>query len=115
MSSDDGHEDVKIKQEEDGESSDDIRDSIEQVPFFTDMDIEEWSASTTHDASDELNHLDDLDDDEEMEDVPQEDIRNFMHNLEQVAHHNASEEDLSYMVNFAPDLLLTRHHLSHLV
>jgi hypothetical protein len=84
-------------------------------PFFTDDDIEEWSASTTAEGEDNdgiLGDLEDLDEDEEMEDVSQEVVQAFMHNMEEVAHHEASEDDVEYMVNFAPELLLRRYQLA---
>jgi len=92
-------------------------DTSEQ-PFFTEDDIEEWSASTQEEQGNEEDMMDDLealDADDEMEDVSQEESRAFMRNLKEVAHHIANDEDVTYMTNFAPDLLLSRHHLGHLV
>lgn len=106
------------KEEEDHDESfaHDI-DTSEQ-PFFTEDDIEEWSASTQEEQGNEEDMMDDLealDADDEMEDVSQEESRAFMRNLKEVAHHIATDEDVTYMTNFAPDLLLSRHHLGHLV
>jgi hypothetical protein len=90
-----------------------------EAPFFTEDDIEEWSASTEEqhgiDEGDDLEDLEDLDGDDEMEDVEQEDIDAIMRNMEAIADHVANEDDVTYMANFAPDLLLSRHHLDHLV
>jgi hypothetical protein len=92
-----------------GDSSMDDDDAGEPS-FFTDDDLEDWSASTTtgHDDDDHdevLGDLDDLDEDEEMEDVSQEDILDVMNNLQEIANHQANEEDIEYMVNFAPHFL----------
>ncbi|KAF1850386.1 uncharacterized protein K460DRAFT_252641, partial [Cucurbitaria berberidis CBS 394.84] len=97
-----------------GESSNE-RDTSEQ-PFFTDDDIEEWQASTLEFEQEDVDNLQDmdLDVDEEMEDVPQGDVQMFMNNLEETAHHVANTADVTYLANFAPDLLLSRHHLGHL-
>ncbi|EAT79472.2 hypothetical protein SNOG_13145 [Parastagonospora nodorum SN15] len=89
-----------------------------QQPFFTEDDIEEWSAFAQEEqenGEDVLDDLEGLDGDDEMEDVSQEESRAFMRNLKEVAHHIANDEDVTYMTNFAPDLLLSRHHLGHLV
>ncbi|KAH7397237.1 hypothetical protein BKA66DRAFT_408947 [Pyrenochaeta sp. MPI-SDFR-AT-0127] len=98
-----------------GESYDDF-DTSEQ-PFFTEDEIEEWQASTHESSQEDLSGAEGptLGEDDEMEDVPQQDIQAFMNNLEETAHHHANEADMNYMTNFAPDLLLSRHHLGHLV
>jgi hypothetical protein len=85
--------------------------------FFSEDDIEEWSACTQDDADDDelMDEMDDLDEDEEMEDVPQDVMQAYIDNMADVAHHVANEGDVTYMTNFAPDLLLSRHHLGHLV
>jgi hypothetical protein len=90
----------------------------DNAAFFTEDDIEEWSAFTQEEQDSEeelLGDIEDLDEDEDMEDVEREDIQAFMNNLEDVAHHVANESDVTYMTNFAPDLLLSRHHLAQLV
>jgi hypothetical protein len=90
------------------------------------IDIEEWEAATEVPEEDDLQDLDegmedDVDEemeddvDEEMEDVPQEDIDDIMYNTEECADHAANDADVSYMTMFAPDLLLTRYNLGHLV
>lgn len=108
LASDDEHD-------KDGESYDEF-DSSEQ-PFFTEDDIEEWQAATHESQQEDSGSLviHNLGEDEEMEDVPQEDIQAFMNNLEATAHHRANDADITYMTNFAPDLLLSRHHMGHLV
>jgi hypothetical protein len=84
--------------------------------FFSEEDIEEWSACTQEDQDDELmDDMEDLDVDEEMEEVPQDVMQAYIDNMQDVAHHVANEGDVTYMTNFAPDLLLSRHHLDHLV
>lgn len=92
-------------------------------PFFSQDDIEEWQSSTQDfdyiDPTDsvEMEELGDADDgsQEDMEDVPQEDIDAIMDNMEQAAQHKANEGDVSYMTNYAPDLLLARHQLEYLI
>lgn len=91
--------------------------SAGEQPFFTEDDIEEWQASTQeHDYSNtqEETHPEDIDD-IEMEDVPQVDVEAIMDNLERTAQHIANEQDITYMTNYAPDLLLSRHQLGHLI
>jgi hypothetical protein len=89
------------------------------APFFTEDDIEEWSASTEEeqgsDEEDTLEDMGDLDGDDEMEDVEQDEVDAIMHNMEAISHHVANDDDVTYMINFAPDLLLSRHHRHHLV
>ncbi|KAI4639547.1 uncharacterized protein J4E78_010874 [Alternaria triticimaculans] len=90
--------------------------------FFSGADIEEWEASTQAAEQDEPKHPydieidedDDDDEDEEMEDISQDDMEAIFGNLEETAHHVANDADISYMTNFAPELLLTRHNLGHL-
>ncbi|KAH8711939.1 hypothetical protein GQ44DRAFT_730997 [Phaeosphaeriaceae sp. PMI808] len=91
--------------------------NADEQPFFTEEDIEEWSASTQEQDQEEevLGMMDDLDVDCEMDDMPQEEVQAIMNNIQEVAHHVANTEDVDYMTNFAPDLLLSRHHLGHLV
>ncbi|KAH7070111.1 hypothetical protein FB567DRAFT_220429 [Paraphoma chrysanthemicola] len=99
----------------DDDSTQDQADAAEQ-PFFTEDDIEEWSAATDRQKEEEeLGIRDDTGEDEEMDDVQQEDILAIMRNMEENAHHVANKHDISYMANFAPELLLSRHHLGHLV
>jgi hypothetical protein len=92
---------------------------VVERPFFTDDDIEEWSASTHEDSPGQeavmLGETDEIEEDEEMEDMGQDDRRVVMQNIEDAAHHVANSDDVTYMTNFAPDLLLSRHHLGHLV
>jgi len=89
----------------------------DEQPFFTEDDIEEWSASTQEaeegQEDQELGAVDDTGD-EEMEGVQQDDIEAIMQNLQEAAHHVANGDDVTYMTNFAPDLLLSRHQLGHL-
>jgi hypothetical protein len=99
-----------------GESTDES--STDEDSFFDGIDIEEWEAATEVPELDGLQDLDENledDEDEEMEDVPQEDIDAIMTNMEETAHHDANGADVSYMTMFAPDLLLTRYDLGHLV
>jgi hypothetical protein len=85
--------------------------------FFTEDDIEMWSSFTQDQLQEEQTPEEtyDTDDDEEMEDVDQNEIQAILQNMEDIAHHDANDADVSYMTNFAPDLLLTRHHLDHLI
>ena len=105
----------EVEKDERSESSDE-RDTSE-APFFTDDDIEDWQASAQEFEHDDLTDIqdEDLDVDEEMEDVPEGDIQALFNNLEETTHHFANEDDVTYMTNFAPDLLLSRHQLGHLV
>jgi hypothetical protein len=101
----------------DGNSNESLKEDV-FTGFFSEEDIEEWSASAQEELEYEEESTEDtyyLDDDEEMEDVPQEEVQAFMNNMEDIAHHVANETDVTYMTNFAPDLLLSRHHLGHLV
>jgi hypothetical protein len=87
-------------------------------PFFGLDDIEEWSNEVELGPGGEDENLDDLeelDEDEEMEDVPQEDFDALAHNQRELAYGMAIDEDITYFTNFAPDLLLSRHKLGHLV
>jgi hypothetical protein len=90
--------------------------NVEERPFFTEDDIEEWSVSTQADEQDSssFGEMDDLDGDDEMEGIEQDEVHGIMHNLEEAAYDAANEDDVTYMTNFAPDLLLSRHHLGHL-
>ena len=88
--------------------------------LFSGADIEEWEASTQAAEQDEPKHQYDIEideddeEDEEMEDISQDDMEAIFGNLEETAHHVANDADISYMTNFAPELLLTRHNLGHL-
>ncbi|KAH6865435.1 hypothetical protein BKA58DRAFT_220957 [Alternaria rosae] len=88
--------------------------------FFSGADIEEWEASTQAADQEKPQHQYDIelgedeDEDEEMEDISQDDMEAIFGNLEETAHHVANDADMSYMTNFAPELLLTRHNLGHL-
>jgi hypothetical protein len=88
-------------------------------PFFNDDDIEAWSVQEEQGMDNEeiLGDMEDLDEDEdeEMDDVDHEGFQAIVHNLEEVGHHMANDEDVTYMTNFAPDLLLSRHHLGNLM
>jgi hypothetical protein len=85
-------------------------------PFFSLDDIEEWSGEEEQGMGDEvLDDMDDLDEDAEMEDVTQGDFEAFVHNQRELANEIANDEDITYMTNFAPDLLLSGHNLGHLV
>jgi hypothetical protein len=91
-------------------------------PFFNDDDIEEWSACTQEtQGSSDAQMLDDAEDFanddevEDMEDDPNAEFQAIIDNMQEVAHHMANEEDITYMTNFAPELLLPRHSLGHLV
>ncbi|CAN9088926.1 unnamed protein product [Alternaria alternata] len=88
--------------------------------FFAGIDIEEWEASTQ--AADEESQAqpdmeldEDEDDDDEMEEVSHDEMDAIMGNMEDMAQHMANDIDMSYMTNFAPDLLLRQHNLSHLI
>ncbi|KAF1911924.1 hypothetical protein BDU57DRAFT_564480 [Ampelomyces quisqualis] len=108
-------------EDNDGPTRCDIHDGEE--PFFNDNDIEEWSACTQEEQEssddemlDDIEDLDNNDDeDEDMEDVPNAEFQAIIDNMQEVAHHMANDEDVTYMTNFAPELLLPRHNLGHLV
>ena len=77
--------------------------------FFTKDDIEEWQASTQeHDYSNtqEETHPKDIND-IEMEDVPQVNVEAMIDNLKTTAQHIANEQDITYITNYAPNLLLS--------
>jgi hypothetical protein len=38
-----------------------------------------------------------------------------VHNQQEIAHRMANESDIIYGINFAPDWLLYRHNMGHLV
>jgi hypothetical protein len=108
-----GSDDAKNDESKDG--------SANEESSFSGIDIEEWEASTEITEEEDLleyedMEIDDGDDEEEegLDDIPQEDIDAIMSNMEETAHHIANEEDITYMCNFAPELLLTQHHLGHL-
>ncbi|KAL1801184.1 hypothetical protein ACET3X_001526 [Alternaria dauci] len=97
------------------------KDDMNESSFFASIDIEEWEASTQaaeevyQDQPDmELDEDEDEDEDDEMEEVSQDEMDAIMGNMEDAAQHIANATDISYMTNFAPDLLLRRHNLSHL-
>jgi hypothetical protein len=91
-------------------------DSIVQ-PFFTEDDIEEWQTSTQVSKRPNLEDLEEMeiDEDEEVDEIPQDDMEAIFGNMEEIAHHVANEADITYLTNFAPDLLLAQHNLGHLV
>ncbi|KAF2023307.1 hypothetical protein EK21DRAFT_81239 [Setomelanomma holmii] len=88
-----------------------------EQPFFGEDDTQLWTTQTEdHDRQEsQAGEMDDLAEDEEMEEVNQEEISALIQNMEDAAHHIANRDDVTYMTNFAPDLLLSRHHLTHLV
>ncbi|KAL6154212.1 hypothetical protein ACJBU6_07491 [Exserohilum turcicum] len=108
-----GCEDAKNEESKDESANDDS--------FFSGINIEEWDASTQvteqHDllGSEEMEVDDDVSDDEELEDVSQEDFDAIMGNMEDMANYEANQCDMTYMTNFAPELLLSRYHLGHLL
>ncbi|KAJ4376363.1 hypothetical protein N0V83_001646 [Neocucurbitaria cava] len=131
--SDSAEKDSGSESDSDSDSSDGCDNDAPAQPFFMDDDIEQWQASATQEASQEevsgdadadedeedsgSDGGDDDDDDngdEEMEDVAPEEFEAFVDNLEEMAHHVANEEDVTYMTNFAPEMLLARWHLGHL-
>jgi hypothetical protein len=97
-----------------------LKEDTNGSSFFTGIDIEEWEASTQ--AADEESQAqpdmeldEDEDDDDEMEEVSHDEMDAIMGNMEDMAQHMANDIDMSYMTNFAPDLLLRQHNLSHLM
>ncbi|KAF1941711.1 hypothetical protein EJ02DRAFT_193705 [Clathrospora elynae] len=101
-----------------GESND--KSDASEQPFFTEDDIEEWQNSTQESEEADSGGYEDLEDidvdeDVEIEDVPQDFIDALMSGMEKTAHHVAAEADMTYITNFAPDLLLHINHLGHLV
>lgn len=95
--------------------------------FFSEADIEEWEASTQEldDASepedmdlDNGSNGEDEDEDkneDELDDVMQDDFDVIMGNMEDMAHHLVNEADMTYMTNFAPELLLARPQLERVM
>ncbi|CAI9632559.1 unnamed protein product [Alternaria burnsii] len=94
------------------------KEDANESSFFAGIDIEEWEASTQA-ADEELQAQPDMeldeDDDDEMEEVSQDEMDAIIGNMEDMAQHMANAIDMSYMTNFAPDLLLRQHNLSHLM
>ncbi|CAE7212623.1 hypothetical protein CFE70_009580 [Pyrenophora teres f. teres 0-1] len=93
----------------------------EEETFFSMSDVEEWESSAQEQEQDGLDNNEDMDlddnsddNDEEMEEIPEEEMDAIMGNMEDTAHRLANDADMSYMTNFAPELLLTRHNLGHL-
>jgi hypothetical protein len=87
-------------------------------PFFDEDDIEEWQASTQESNESDFEDLEDIqemevDEDEEVDEISQDDMEAIFDNMEEIAHQVANEADVSYLTNFAPDLLLARHNLVH--
>lgn len=108
-----GSDDTEASDHDDSYKRDMHADTGEQ-PFFTEDDIDEWSASTQEDFK--MGDEDvDMDLEDELEDVPQDDVDAFMRNMDEVAHHKANALDIEYLTNFAPELLLNRAQLSHLI
>lgn len=117
-----------FERESDGAQSDGAKEhSMISDPFFSDADVEEWEAMTQDfdqqqpgpSDSEDMDTGYDFDsaideDDEELEDVTQEDFEAMLDNMEDVAH-LANEADITYMTNFAPELLLSRHQLNHVM
>ncbi|CAN9090386.1 unnamed protein product [Alternaria alternata] len=93
------------------------KEDTNESSFFAGIDIEEWEASTQ--AAEESQAQPDMeldeDEDDEMEEVSQDEMDAIMGNMEDMAQHMANDIDMSYMTNFAPDLLLRQHNLSHLM
>ena len=89
----------------------------EEELFFSMEDVEEWEASTREHGPGECNDSQDMDlddddnEDEEMVEIPGEEIDAIMANMEEAAHYSVNDADMSFMVNFAPALLLHRHKL----
>jgi len=94
------------------------KEDTNESSFFAGIDIEEWEASTQA-AEEESQAQPDMeldeDDDDEIEEVSQDEMDAIMGNMEDMAQHMANDIDMSYMTNFAPDLLLRQHNLSHLM
>ncbi|KAH7381446.1 hypothetical protein DE146DRAFT_624441 [Phaeosphaeria sp. MPI-PUGE-AT-0046c] len=108
-----GSDDTEASDYDDSCKADVHADASEQ-PFFAEDDIEEWSNNTQDDVN--MGEEDfEMDLDDELEDVPQDDVNAFMRNMDEVAHHKANELDIEYLTNFAPNLLLSRAQLSHII
>jgi len=103
----------------DGHDSDETSEGEEEA-FFSMEDVEEWEASTQEQGPDKFDDCQDIDlndnnedddEDEEMAEISEEEIDAIMGNMEETAHYTANDADMSYMINFAPALLLRRHKL----
>ncbi|KAL5113347.1 hypothetical protein ACEQ8H_008775 [Pleosporales sp. CAS-2024a] len=75
----------------------------------------ELGSDKNNDDDDEDFFEDMMEDDDELEDVSEQELRDYACNLEHVAHDMANHEDMTYVTNFAPHLLLRRSHLRHLI
>ncbi|USP79490.1 hypothetical protein yc1106_06764 [Curvularia clavata] len=116
------------RQSDDARSDDPKEEPMPGDSFFSGADIEEWEAMTQdfdqhqsdpsgpEDMDMGCNFDDAMDEEDvELEDVTQEDFEAILGNMDDVAHHMANEADITYMTNFAPELLLSRHQLDHLM
>ncbi|OAL54772.1 hypothetical protein IQ07DRAFT_276627 [Pyrenochaeta sp. DS3sAY3a] len=86
------------------------------VPFFDEEDIQEWEEGAEEDEDVEMGMEEEEDEEEEdleefrdedleMEEVPQAEADAIMANMYEVEQMLANERDISYMVNFMPELL----------
>ena len=114
---------------DDAQANESKDESMTGDSFFFGADIEEWEATTQDfgqqqqlDSSD----LEDMDmgynfddamdeEDAEIDNMEQEDFEAMLGNMEDVAHHIGNEADITYMANFAPELLIARHQLGHVI
>ncbi|RMZ68382.1 hypothetical protein GMOD_00010014 [Pyrenophora seminiperda CCB06] len=105
---------------EDAPVDDDLLDETsqgEEGSFFSVAEMEEFEGQDELDDGEgmDLDDHDNEEDDEEMEELEAEEMDAIFGNMEEIADHSANEADLSYMTNFAPELLLQHHHLGHLL
>lgn len=105
---------------EDTKNDDSTGDSAGGDSFFSEAELEEWATSGEDDGQEESSQPEDMDVDdeeldEELDDMSNDGFDTIMGNMDDVAHHIANEADITYLVNFAPDLLLAGHNLDHLM
>lgn len=79
-------------------------------PFFSEDDIEGWSSGTQDESTVEEDDFE-MDLDDELEDVPKDEVDAFMRNMGAVAEQNATDIDIDFLTNFAPELLLSKAQL----
>lgn len=105
---------------EDAKNDDSTGDSAGGDSFFSEADLEEWATSGENGVQEEPSQPEDVDVDddeldEELDDMSDDGFDTIMGNMDDMAHHIANEADITYLVNFAPELLQVGHNLDHLM
>ncbi|EUC45983.1 hypothetical protein COCMIDRAFT_36387 [Bipolaris oryzae ATCC 44560] len=100
---------------EDAKNDDSTDDSAGDDSFFTEDELEEWAASGENDVQEEPSQPEDTEVDveeeldEELDNMPDDGFDTIMGNMGDMA----NEADITYLVNFAPELLMAGHDLDH--